>query len=274
MKTLFAFFVILLILVSGCTKTIYTATPVAAYTLDSGGICMGATVSGRYVADTALSSKNTVAITVNVSVIGPYWITTNTVNGMSFNAIGTFTATGPQTVALTGSGTPTATGTADFTVTQGDGNGGGCTFSVTTVQGIPPNYFLTCFLTGAYANFSDSAAATNSNIAGNSGLAGLEVRGIDTIMNSTAKIDFGVINTEFVGPGTYTDTTTVKAYFNYIDSLGQMWSVVSSGQPTFTIIVTSANVNIIQGTFSGMIKNDLGSDSIFVTNGLFSVPVH
>ena len=257
MKTLFAFIVLILILVS-----------------DSGGICAGAAISGRYVADTALSNTNTVSITVDVSVVGPYWITTNTVNGISFNAINTFTATGPQTVVLTGSGTPTTTGTAEFTVTQGDGNGGGCTFSVTAVQGIPPYYFLTCFLNGAYTNFSDSAAATNSNIPGNSGLAGLEVRGIDTIMNSAAQIDFGVANTTIVGPGTYTDTSTVKAYFNYVDSLGQMWSVVSSNQPSFSIVVTSANVNNIQGTFSGIIKNDLGSDSIFITNGVFSVLAH
>jgi hypothetical protein len=274
MKNLLAFIVILLILVSGCTKTTYTPTPVAIYSLDSSGICMGANVSGRYVADTALSSANTVSLNVDVSVIGPYWITTNTVNGMSFNGISTFVSTGSQTVVLTGSGTPDSTGAAEFTVTKADGTGGGCTFSVTTVQGIPPNYYLTCLLNGIYTNFSDSTTATNSAVAGNSGLAGLEVMGKDTIINSTAQIDFGVINTGFVGSGLYTDTSTVKAYFNYVDSLGQMWSVVSSIQPSFTIAVTSASTSNIQGTFSGMLKNDLGTDSIFVSNGLFSLPLH
>ena len=235
---------------------------------------MGATVSGRYVADTALGSMNTVSLTVDVSVVGPYWITTNTVNGMSFNAISTFISTGSQTVVLTGSGTPTTTDTTEFTVTKADGSGGGCTFSVTTVQGVLPNYYLTCLLNGIYTNFSDSTTATNSNIAGNSGLAGLEVMGKDTIMNSAAQIDFGVINTGFVGSGLYTDTSTAKAYFIYVDSLGQMWSVVSSSQPSFTIAVTSASASNIQGTFSGMIKNDLGTDSMSVSNGLFSLPVH
>jgi hypothetical protein len=43
---------------------------------------------------------------VNVIVPGPYNFTTNTANGVSFSASGTFTGTGLQTVTLIASGTP------------------------------------------------------------------------------------------------------------------------------------------------------------------------
>ncbi len=276
MKNLFALNVFL-ILFCGCVKnTVDQPTPIAVYTIGSGANCTAAVVSGRFVADTALTSSNTVTITVDVSLAGPYWITTNTVNGISFSRIGTFTSTGAQTAVLTGSGTPVAIDTADFTVSALTRLGGNCTFSVATVQGILPPYYLTCFLNGVYRNFSDSASASNSSIPGSSGAPGLDVSGLDTVINSTSKIEFGVGNTGGVGVGTYTDTSSaVKAYFNYIDSLAQTWAVNTTSQPSFTIVVTAINNNNVQGTFSGTVKNQqgTGTDSIAVTNGLFSVPI-
>jgi hypothetical protein len=276
MKKLFALTVILPVLFSGCTKTTPdSSTPIAVYTLGSAGNCTGAIVSGRFVADTVLTSTNTVTITVDVTVAGPYWISTNTVNGISFNSISTFTSTGPQTVVLTGTGTPVAIDTANFILTALTGLGGSCTFSVATVQGVLPHYYVTCFLNGIYTNFSDSAGATNSSIPGSSGAAGLDIRGLDTVINSTSKIEFGVNSTGGIGAGTYTDTSAVSAYFSYVDSLAQTWTVNSTSQPSFTIVVTGVSTNNVQGTFSGTIKNQqsTGTDSIAVTNGLFSVPV-
>src|ERR1039458_8051657 len=65
----------------------------------------------------------------------------------------------------------------------------------------------------------------------------------DTIMNSTTQIAFGVINPGFVGPGTYTDTSTVKAYVNYVDSLGQMWSVVFFFNETVTTDISTLTLH-------------------------------
>ncbi len=276
MKNLFALAVILTILSSGCAKeTVDTPVVLAEYTLGSGGDCAGAIVSGRFVADTALTANNTVTITVDVTVAGPYWISTNTANGITFSNIGTFTGTGPQTVVLTGEGTPVATDTTDFTLSALNGSGGSCTFSVVTVQGIPPQYYLTCFLDGVYRNFGDSARATNSNIPGTSGFPGLDVRGLDTVINSNAKVEFGVSNLASVKEGTYADTSSSRAYFSYVDSTGETWSESITSQPSFKIVVTLAGTNNVQGTFSGTIKNQqgMGIDSIIVTNGLFSVPV-
>ncbi len=276
MKNLFALAVILTILSSGCSKEI-ADTPVvlAEYTLGSGGDCTGAIASGRFVADTALTANNTVTITVDVSLAGPYWIATNTANGISFSSIGTFSGTGPQTVVLTGEGTPVATDTTDFTLTALNGAGGSCTFSVITVHGILPHYYLTCFLDGVYKNFGDSAHATNSNVPGTSGVPGLVINGIDTVINSTSKIEFGISNAGSVKAGTYTDTSSSRAYFSYLDATGETWSENSGSLPSLTIIVTYAGTTNVQGTFSGTIKNQqgLGTGTIVVTNGSFSVPV-
>lgn len=276
MKNLFPLIIIFTFLFYSCEKTKEDAPIVLAeYSLGSGGNCTSAIVSGRFVADTALTTLNTVTIDVDVTVPGAYWITTNTVNGITFNDIGTFTTVGPQTAVLTATGTPMAIDSADFTLTAKDGSGGSCTFPVLTVQGILPQYSITCLIDGVYRNFSDSASATNSNIPGSAGMPGLDVMGMDTVIIATSKIEFGVSNNGGVIAGTYTDTATAQAYFNYLDSAGEKWSVNISAQPTFTIVVTGTGTRRVQGTFYGTIKNQggFGTDSIIVTNGLFIVPV-
>ncbi|MEP6948455.1 MAG: hypothetical protein ABI863_04250 [Ginsengibacter sp.] len=276
MKNRFTLAAIILILFFSCKKTTSdSSVPLAEYTLGTGGNCTGAVVSGRFVADTPLTVANTITITVDVTVAGPYWITTNTVNGISFSQISTFTSIGPQTAVLTGTGTPVAVDSVNFTLKPLSGPGDSCTFSVATIKGIPPHYYLTCQLNGVFQNFVDSAGFTNSDIPGNSGVPGLDISGLDTVINSNKKIEFGVGGVGSIGQGIYTDTSSTKAYFSYIDSLGQSWSVNSSSQPSFTIAVTNISASYAQGTFSGTIKDQQGTgiDSITVTNGLFSVPV-
>ncbi|MEO7121422.1 MAG: hypothetical protein ABIY62_10010 [Ginsengibacter sp.] len=276
MKICFLLFTIIGLFFFGCTKiSPDTSIVLAVYTLGSGGTCTGATVSGRFVADTTLAAANTVTITVNVTVAGPYWITTDSANGMTFSKIGTFTAIGTQTAVLTGTGMPNDTGTVNFTIKPLNGPGGSCTFSIETVQGIPPTYYMTCLFNGVSRNFGDSTGATNSSIPGSSGLAGLDISGQDTVLNSKNKIEFGVESAGRVAPGIYSDTTSSRAYFNYVDSLGKSWSESISNQPSFTVNVISVNATNVTGSFSGIIKDQQGSgaDSIIVTNGLFSVPL-
>jgi len=275
MKNLFRLLVILPVFFSGCTKmsTGNNSVVLAVYTIGTGINCTAASISGRYVADTALTSSNTVSITVDVKIVGPFWIATNMVNGISFSQISTFTTTGLQTVVLNGSGTPDSIGASVFTLKALNGLGDSCTFDLTTVAGIPPVYYQTAFLNGIFDNFSDSAAASNGSIPGSSGVAGLELTGIDSLASPHTIIDFGIVSTGAIGPGTYSDTSDAKAYFNYVDSLGQTWTADSVSNSSFTIVVTFASPTNVQGTFSGMIKNQLGTDSITVTSGMFSVPV-
>jgi hypothetical protein len=99
----------------------------AVYNLDgSPGTCIVATVNGDYKVGTAMNISNTITLSVNVTTIGTYTISTNALNGISFSGAGAFVATGQQTITLTGSGTAIAAGT--FTYAFG---ANGCSFSVT-----------------------------------------------------------------------------------------------------------------------------------------------
>jgi hypothetical protein len=105
------------------------------------GSCTTATPAGTFTQGTALTSSNTVTVQVNVTAIGAYTITTNTVNGVSFSKTGTFTTTGLQNVILVGTGTPTASGSQNFTVTFGTST---CNFSITFAPGtVVSDYFPT-----------------------------------------------------------------------------------------------------------------------------------
>ncbi len=247
----------------------------ASYTLGSAGTCTDTAITGRAVADTALTSANTATIRVDVSVAGPFAITTNTVNGIRFSQTGTFDNTGTQMVSLVGIGTPIDTGTVSFTVTPLSGAGGSCTFSVHVFQGTPPVYIVTTFFNGVYQNFSDSAAATNSDLPGPSGATGLSISGRDTVSPRNSKVEFGVTNAGSVSAGIYSDTSIAQAYFQFTDSLGETWSVRNTAEPSFNIILTTVNTRNIEGSFNGTIWNQqgAGADSIVLTNGLFIVPL-
>ncbi len=80
-------------------------------------ICGSSTINGVYSEGIALNASNTISIDVNISIPGNYTISTNTQNGYSFTATGTFATTGTQTITLTGNGTPTASQTDNFIVT-------------------------------------------------------------------------------------------------------------------------------------------------------------
>ncbi|MEO6491051.1 MAG: hypothetical protein ABIO04_14000 [Ferruginibacter sp.] len=125
---------------SSCTFSI-TVLPaggggVSVFTLDAtAGNCSGATYAGTYSAGTPLTAANTVVINVTVVSSGTYFISSNTVNGVTFSATGTFTTTGPQPVTLTGSGTPVNGGIFNYDPASGAST---CSFSI-TFTGTPVN---------------------------------------------------------------------------------------------------------------------------------------
>lgn len=89
--------------------------------------CSNPIISGDYYKGEPLTGSNTVTITVNNSMKGGYNITTNTVNGMTFSKMGTFTTVGAQQVVLNGTGTPLDAGTFSFTVMYSNAD---CTFDL------------------------------------------------------------------------------------------------------------------------------------------------
>jgi uncharacterized protein (TIGR02145 family) len=64
---------------------------------------------------TSAPSTATITLVANVTTAGTYNIFTNTVNGVTFSASGTFGGTGNQTVTLTPTGTPTLAGNYKWT---------------------------------------------------------------------------------------------------------------------------------------------------------------
>lgn len=109
----------------------------AVYTLDgASGNCTNFVVNGTYAVNTAMSMSNTVKLNVSVTAPGTYTINTNTANGISFSKTGLFTATGPQVVTLTATGTPVSQGPFSFSPSTGSG-GSTCNFIVTFVPAVP-----------------------------------------------------------------------------------------------------------------------------------------
>ncbi|NOX48770.1 MAG: hypothetical protein GXO89_17510 [Chlorobi bacterium] len=106
-----------------------TIVPFGDGSIGTGGSCDNTGVFGDYKTGQVLSATEFVTIEVNVTAIGAYSITTNTVNGYSFSANGVYSSTGVQTVDLAGSGTPVAYQIDNFTVTASN-SGGTCSFDV------------------------------------------------------------------------------------------------------------------------------------------------
>jgi len=94
---------------------------------DSSGNCQPVTFLGTYALGIPTTSSNTVGVSVTVTVPGPYTISTNTINGVSFSRSGTFAITGPQNVILYATGTPTVAGNDVFTLQYGNSQ---CAFTL------------------------------------------------------------------------------------------------------------------------------------------------
>lgn len=90
-------------LAPGCVPKITVQEMVAAYTV----VCPSAVAQGQYYKGQSLTVEHKIVMYVNVSQPGSYNIYTETKNGISFKASGTFTNAGIKTVTLQGTGTPT-----------------------------------------------------------------------------------------------------------------------------------------------------------------------
>lgn len=80
--------------------------------------CIAPVIGGVYLVGRALDGTNTITLTVDVAVKGTYSIKTTAANGVSFWVLGAFTSSGPQTVVLTGTGTPVKAGNFSFVPTD------------------------------------------------------------------------------------------------------------------------------------------------------------
>ena len=117
-----------------CTLTV-TINPPTSFTNCSQGSTGIMTINTAYTPGSV-----TQIVRVNVTKLGTYNITTNTVGNLSFSASGTFTAFGLTDVVLVGTGTPNVSGNLAFTATlTGTSGNSTCSFiryvRPTTVSG-------------------------------------------------------------------------------------------------------------------------------------------
>lgn len=200
-----------------------SSTSVGSLQTNASGGCLGAVVSGAYKKDTVLNASHYVNVNVQVDTIGTYTITSDTVNGYSFKATGTFTATGVQVVKLVGAGKPLAAGTNVFTVTY---NGTTCDFPITvTAAG------------GGGGSAVFTVACTPATINGTY-QAGTALTGANTV----------VLNVNVSTPGSWTITTSsvngmvFNGSGNFAAAGAQTITLAGSGTPTaagtFNIPVT------------------------------------
>ncbi|WP_089734927.1 hypothetical protein [Chryseobacterium jejuense] len=149
-----------------CTPpvSITVLSPAGSYTMS----CGSATVNGVYKVGTALTASNTITLPVNVSALGSYTITTNTVDGISFKGSGTFTSTGNQNITLGGTGTPSSTSVKTITITSDSQGGVSTTCSVNVIVVIPAKKLLAIGLGTTYGyNLSNTGRPSNTLITTN-----------------------------------------------------------------------------------------------------------
>jgi hypothetical protein len=120
-----------------CTVAVTTlpdgAGAPAEFTLVStGGNCSVASQTGDYIQGVLISpGTNTVELSVQVTTIGTYDITTTASNGITFKGTGALLSQGPGTIILKAEGTPGASGATPIVVNAGAA--GTCNFSVTVI---------------------------------------------------------------------------------------------------------------------------------------------
>ncbi|MBK8712594.1 MAG: hypothetical protein IPL97_12095 [Niastella sp.] len=148
---------------------------------DGGGNCLPNFVNGIYKAGRGLGSTNYIDVQLNVTTPGSYVITTDTINGIYFKALGIISTAGNNTVRLMGGGTPIAVGPFNYTVKYDSST---CVINILTV---PANT-----LPGIYKLNGHPDSCLNYNVNG--------TYKVGVALNPTNSITF---NTNVSIPGTY-----------------------------------------------------------------------
>lgn len=217
----------------------------AVFTLEGApNACTGAVVAGSYAVGTALTSSNTATISVNVTTIGTYNIST-TFQGMTFAAAGAFITTGVQTVQLNGSGTPTTGGVNTVPVTVGTST---CSFPVNVSSagagtlGGAPGACTPATVNGTYAVGTALTATNTVQIQVNITTAGV----CNITTNTVAGFSFSFSGNLAAGTQTVTLTGTGTP-----SASGSQAFTVTFGTSTCTFNVTVTGTTAGVGTLGG-----------------------
>lgn len=226
-----------------CDVQVTVSSP-AVFTLDGApNACTTPVIAGTYGQGIALTAANTVTLNVNVTTAGNYNVSTAAVNGMTFTGSGTL-GTGPQTIILTGTGTPAAAGNSVFPVTAGTST---CSFTIPVsgpgagTLGGAGSACTPSAVNGTYSSGTPLTAANTVDVQVNVTTAGTfsittnTVAGFSFAFNGVLSTT-GVQNVTLVGTGTPTATGPQ----NFIVTLG-------TGTCTFTVNVTGPGTGTLGG---------------------------
>jgi hypothetical protein len=245
---------------AACTKDYSVESPGSSignsygssvYTLQgSPYACTMDSIFGTYVQGQALDSVNRVVVSVSVSSVGTYAISTATIYGISFHASGIFKTLGVQNVSLYGSGTPLAAGTFNYIP-----GANGCSFALTisgpdtVIDCKACDYMPTC--EGSTYTYIDSVPSYGSTL-----------RNADYLSVSDTSIG-GLAYRRIISPGGY-------SYYNCVNGTTTM--LVYNMAPTITgtyipvpfqHIVLESNA-AIGASWSSNVANSYGQNFSYV----------
>ncbi len=209
------------------------------------GQCSPIYVGGRYFTGKDLGDTNFIEVQVLVKTTGAYTISTQTINGYSFQSTGTFADTGIVVVQLKSTGKPAVPGADNFTVSLGTTS---CTVTINVLT--PP------IGPASYTLEGDPAACVSP------GIAGVFMKNI--VLDATNKV---TINVNVITTGSYAiSTNTVNGY-----SFSDAGFFTTTGPQTITLkgIGKPLVEGIDQFTLSGNVSSC--SFSCPVTSGYVAV---
>ena len=186
------------------------------------GGCTGASASGTYTQGVALTSSNTLTVSVNATALGAYSLAASSANGMTFTTSGTFTVLGSQPVTLVGSGTPTTSGAATITVAKASGN---CTFSIPVGAA-----------TGTTAVYTLGGAGASCT--------GVVINGTYKALTAMTAANTALFNVNVTTIGTYTITSTAVNGVTFSRS----GTFTATGAQTVTL--TASGTPAVAGAFN------------------------
>ncbi|WP_312300445.1 hypothetical protein [Chryseobacterium sp.] len=257
-----------------CTPTISVdvLSPAGTYTMS----CGSATANGVYKVGTALTASNTITLPVNVTALGSYTINTNTVDGISFSASGTFTATGNQNVTLQGAGTPSSTAVKTMTITSDSKGGVSTTCTVNVIVVVPKKKLLAI---GAGPN------GCGYNVSGTSpsGMVIKTAANFGTLANSIVKYEGWDQIIDGTDSPSATQLTTWTTGTNPVDIIviGYAWGMNAAEAQILknylakggVIIAYSESNSGVQNLFRNVFDGSVNTGSVNSAGAIYKLPL-
>lgn len=250
---------------NSCTFEVEVFGP-ADYTID----CNSVIVNGVYAANTSLGASNTMTITVDVTTVGPYSITTTAADGMIFSGSGNFGATGLTDVTLNGTGKPTTAG--NKTITINGVNGQTCTGDIVVTGPPVVNWSFK-------AGSTEYSGETNTAIHDVINTGGIRMATLGYIASNPTGQNLLISLTDMSGSFTNNEEYKTQvtgannsAIFEFSDpNTGVKYNAnmtVPGTSMTFKVTSFNGTTKTFAGTFSGTAK-DANNVSVTITNGTF-----